>query len=121
MVKKTAVMVGCVLTVICFAGCGYGIYARQDYGPTKATVGTGTSIAELVSTSGAPDVILKAADSELYVYRVVAGKHVVLFGDVKKEDFVVTVKRGKVTGSSRVRTGEAQHIFAIQGPVFEFE
>jgi hypothetical protein len=121
MVKKIALMLGCILTVICFAGCGYGIYSRQDYGPARATVGTGTSVAELVQTFGAPNIILKSGDSELYVYRVVVGKHVVLFGDVKKSDFVVTVKRGKVTGSSWVRTGEAQHILAIQGPVYETE
>jgi len=114
-------MVLCMLTIICFAGCGYGIYARQENGPARASIGQGTTVAQLVGTLGAPNVILKADDSELYVYRVVIGKHIVLFGDVQKSDFVVTVKNGKVTNTSTVKTGEASHVLAIQGPVYEAE
>ena len=118
MFKRTALTVMFILTVICFAGC---IYSHQNYGPARATVGTGTDVEDLVQTFGAPDQILKAGNSELYVYRVVEGRWIVVFGQVQKSDFVVTVVNGRVTGSTWVRTGEALSVLAVQTPVMEME
>lgn len=106
---RAAVIGGVLLALLFSAGCVFGVYSKQDYGPPPmAMIAEEASVADLMMKFGAPDEQIVSGDTTVFVYRKLEGMHVLgVFGEVRKSDILFVVRGGKIVEWAQVPKGQA--------------
>lgn len=110
-----------VLAALIFsAGCVFGVYSRQEYGPPHLVIDPkDRPVTDIVMMYGAPDEQMVLGNTRILIYRRLQGMHIMgVFGEMRKTDLVFVARDDKIVDWTEVPKGRALTILGnLAAPV----
>ncbi len=127
MLTRIGILVVMSLVLLTAAGCIFGVYSKQEFGPgAQMGLGKDASLADVMRLMGAPDEVYSVGKTSIMVYKQYEAMQIMgLYSTVKKKDIVIMLEGGKMSQPPMmVNKGEALTVLGflnspIMGPFIQ--